>query len=69
MAKQALHLFESTRPHHCEFERRKFAERYRIELARLGDWEQGRLLPDTVALAYLRVIERDAAAVDRALAD
>ena len=45
-----------------------FAERYRIVLSRLRDWEQGRFRPDTVAVAYLKVIRHDAAAVDRALA-
>lgn len=47
----------------------KFAERYRINAARLRDWEQGRFAPDSVALAYLRVIEREPDAVDRALND
>ena len=46
----------------------EFAARYRINLARLRDWEQGRFLPDSVALAYLRVIETETEAVERALA-
>jgi putative transcriptional regulator len=46
----------------------EFAKRYRINLARLRDWEQGRFQPDSVAMAYVRVIAREAAAVDRALA-
>jgi DNA-binding transcriptional regulator YiaG len=29
----------------------KFAKRFQINLARLKDWEQGRFMPDTVALA------------------
>ena len=45
----------------------KFAERFQIKLARLKDWEQGRFMPDTVALAYLKVIETDPEAVTRAL--
>lgn len=45
----------------------KFAERYRINPARLRDWEQGRSAPDSAALAYLRVIEREPDAVTRAL--
>jgi putative transcriptional regulator len=45
-----------------------FAERYRINLARLRDWEQGRTMPDSAALAYLAVIEREPDAVMRALA-
>lgn len=45
-----------------------FAERYRIPLGTLRDWEQGRREPDAAALAYLRVIEREPEAVERALA-
>jgi putative transcriptional regulator len=45
----------------------QFASRFRINLARLKDWEQGRFRPDSVALAYVRVIEREPEAVDRAL--
>jgi putative transcriptional regulator len=45
----------------------KFAETYRINPARLRDWEQGRSAPDSAAMAYLRVIEREPAAVARAL--
>lgn len=46
----------------------KFAERFHINPARLRDWEQGRYQPDSVALAYLRVIEADPDAVARVLA-
>ncbi len=45
-----------------------FAKRFRINPARLRDWEQGRTMPDSAALAYLAVIERDQAAVEKALA-
>ena len=45
----------------------QFAHRFRINLARLKDWEQGRFRPDSVALAYVKVIEREPEAVDRAL--
>ncbi|MBL0406245.1 helix-turn-helix domain-containing protein [Microvirga aerilata] len=45
----------------------KFAERFQINLARLKDWEQGRFMPNTVALAYLKVIETDPKAVARAI--
>lgn len=45
----------------------KFAERYRFGVARLRDWEQGRSTPDSAARAYLRVIEKEHEAVDRAL--
>lgn len=45
----------------------EFAERYGFGLARLRDWEQGRSWPDSAARAYLRVIQIDHEAVDRAL--
>jgi putative transcriptional regulator len=45
----------------------EFAARFRINIARLKDWEQGRSNPDSVALAYLTVIEREPDAVERAL--
>jgi putative transcriptional regulator len=45
-----------------------FAERFRIPVGTLRDWEQGRSIPDTAASAYLRVIERERGAVERALA-
>lgn len=46
----------------------EFAERYRINLARLRDIEQGRTMPDSAFLAYITVIEQEREAVDRALA-
>jgi putative transcriptional regulator len=45
----------------------RFAERFRIPLGTLRDWEQARSAPDGAAIAYLRVIERDPNAVVRAL--
>ena len=36
-----------------------FAARFRINLRRLQDWEQGRVTPDSATLAYLTVIERE----------
>ena len=45
-----------------------FAKRFRINPARLKDWEQGRTPPDSASLAYLRVIEREQKVVERALA-
>jgi putative transcriptional regulator len=45
----------------------QFAKRYRINLARLRDVEQGRTMPDSAFLAYIRVINREPEAVDRAL--
>ena len=46
---------------------RRFAETYRINVARLRDLEQGRTQPDSAMLAYLTVIEREPKAVERAL--
>ena len=45
-----------------------FAEKYDIPVGTLRDWEQGRTRPDAAALAYLRVIEHEPEAVQRALA-
>ena len=47
----------------------EFAERYRIPLGTLRDWEQGRCEPDQPARAYLTVIARDPEAVRRALGE
>jgi len=46
----------------------KFAKRFHINPSRLRDWEQGRFKPDSVALAYLKVIEKNPKAVEDALA-
>ena len=45
----------------------RFAEVYRINVARLRDLEQGRTQPDSAMRAYLTVIEREPEAVGRAL--
>ncbi len=37
----------------------EFAERFRINLRTLQDWEQARRVPDEVARNYLRLIARD----------
>ena len=44
-----------------------FSDRFHIPLGTLRDWEQGRKEPDAAARAYLVVIGRDPAAVERAL--
>jgi putative transcriptional regulator len=44
-----------------------FAARYHIPIGTLRDWEQGRVVPDQAARAYLTVIARDPDAVRRAL--
>lgn len=46
----------------------EFAERYRIPLGTLRDWEQGRTEPDAPSRAYLHVIAKDPEFVRRALA-
>jgi putative transcriptional regulator len=45
----------------------EFAERYRIALGNLRDWEQGRSEPDQPAKAYLRVIATEPTVTARAL--
>jgi putative transcriptional regulator len=45
----------------------EFAARYRIPLATLRDWEEGRAEPDETARAYLRVIAREPEMVRKAL--
>jgi putative transcriptional regulator len=45
----------------------EFAERYRIPVGTLRDWEQGRTEPDAPARAYLLAIAGDADGVMRAL--
>lgn len=47
----------------------RFAEVYRIGVARLRDLEQGRTQADSALLAYLAVIDREPEAVWRALAE
>ena len=45
----------------------QFANRFRIPLGTLRDWEQGASEPDTTAKAYLRAIAGDPVGVQRAL--
>ena len=45
-----------------------FALRYGFTLSRVWDWEQGISAPDGGIRAYLKVIEREPEAVERALA-
>ncbi len=44
-----------------------FSARYHIPLGTLRDWEQGRVVPDQAARAYLTVIARDPEVVRKAL--
>ncbi len=43
---------------HLHMSQSEFAEAYRIPLATLKGWEQGRRAPDATATAYLSVIAR-----------
>jgi putative transcriptional regulator len=45
----------------------EFARRYGLSVGTLRDWEQGRKAPERAAQLLLRVIEREPAAVERAL--
>lgn len=44
-----------------------FAERFRIPIGTVRDWEQGRAEPDAAALAYLTLIEREPNVVEAVL--
>jgi putative transcriptional regulator len=46
----------------------EFASRFHFNLRTLQEWEQGRAFPDAAVRAYLTVIARNHAAVERALA-
>jgi putative transcriptional regulator len=46
----------------------EFAERFHLPVEQLRDWEQGRYVPDSHAMAYLKVIEHSPKAVEAALA-
>jgi putative transcriptional regulator len=47
----------------------EFAARFGFKLDALQNWEQGRRRPDGAARAFLRVIEREPEAVQRALTE
>jgi putative transcriptional regulator len=47
--------------------RPKFAARFGLDVRALQDWEQGRRHPDRSTRILLRVIEKEPAAVERAL--
>lgn len=46
---------------------REFADRFDFNINTLRHWEQGRRVPDGTARAYLRVIDREPEAVQKAL--
>lgn len=45
----------------------EFSAQFGFNIGRLRDWEQGRSSPDGALRAYLKVIERERDAVERAL--
>jgi putative transcriptional regulator len=45
----------------------EFAQRFDFNINTLRHWEQGRRVPDGTARAYLRVIDREPEAVQKAL--
>lgn len=45
----------------------EFALRYGLTLARVRDWERNRSAPDGAVRAYLKVIDKEPEAVERAL--
>jgi DNA-binding transcriptional regulator YiaG len=45
----------------------EFARKFGLRLRSLQEWEQARRLPDLAVLTYLKVIEHDPRAVERAL--
>ena len=47
----------------------EFSRRFGIPQGTLRDWEQGRSEPDGAVRAYLKVIERNPKAVEKALAN
>ena len=47
--------------------RAEFARRFGIPVGALEDWEQGRGAPDGAARVLLKIIDREPAAVERAL--
>jgi putative transcriptional regulator len=47
--------------------RKKFADRFGLDARAIQDWEQGRRRPELAARAYLKVIEHNPEAVEKAL--
>ena len=45
----------------------EFVRQFRLNQRALQDWEQGRRKPESAVRAYLKVIENDPKAVERAL--
>jgi putative transcriptional regulator len=55
--------------HRLGLSQAEFASRFGFKLDALQNWEQGRRRPEGAARAFLRVIEREPEAVQRALAE
>ena len=53
---------------HLKMSQQEFAKAYRIPLATLKNWEQGRRQPDAPASAYLQAIARRPKVIREALA-
>ncbi len=53
---------------HLKMSQHQFAKAYRIPLATLKNWEQGRRQPDAPAAAYLQAIARRPKVIREALA-
>jgi putative transcriptional regulator len=45
----------------------EIAELFHVPVEQLRDWEQGRVMPDSHAMAYLKVIEHSPETVEAAL--
>lgn len=54
--------------HKLNLSQSEFAHRFGFNAASLKDWEQGRANPPSPVRAYLKVIEKEPKAVERALA-
>jgi putative transcriptional regulator len=54
---------------HLGLSQAEFASRFGFKLDAVQNWEQGRRRPEGAARAFLRVIEREPEAVQRALAE
>jgi putative transcriptional regulator len=52
---------------HLQMSQQEFARAYRIPLATLKNWEQGRRQPDAPAAAYLQVIAKRPREIKKAL--
>ncbi|MBX3493079.1 MAG: helix-turn-helix domain-containing protein [Parvibaculum sp.] len=51
-----------------ELSQEAFATRYRINVARLRDWEQGRSMPDSAIIAYFKMIRQEPEMVAKVVA-